>query len=711
MKTAVLAMALGALIASQPQGQGSLQGQELQLTNDLGSGLEALVTNLFGGNSNSRIDRVVVIEDGPGHLVVGFDHAGLAGTRVAGQIRGTDRQPIRAIAPARVDIDSPSGDARLTFDLRPEMAGTGPTESAYLRLTISGPNRPIPATLTFRLPKTWQAGSGSGFTGGLTKIAPRPVGSAAKLGARPDYENPVVPPMRPRIPVKVIRPVTGQVQTRQPGGMMRGQVMTAPPPPAPAPQAKTVQVNQAVLAKTAGVQSQLPANKSKQILGVNAFKFGIRDEDKQKGAQGPGESAIDLLEDLAADDVGLNGDEILSLSAIVFQDQNPQSGIFYFVPRAYRTEWTPETGYGLRMLYGASKGAEAGDVAIAARLEAGIDLTENKLATDLLSAYVKRHPETKFTALRPLPIDQVEVSLASGLQQYSIPPEKIATVALSDVLGQIEISCVTDAITKESLQLALVEDVGLSGAVKFTPSGGKLAAQQIPLRVRLADADTFGTLTWRRDEPLHNRAPYPLTFGYLHALVINPRTNLPLVYSWDLGNVEIAPGGRVEWDASRIPSWIDRDAKRIWIQYRPVGKCRPCDDRVIAEVTGGVASVTTSQLVFRTITPLADTNAYELTVHVRSRFFEPQGQQVQEKSIVLGADGQDFPVGPFYLGDQSSQPPGGFAEYSIDVAMKDGSVHKGKKWLRADGLRVLIGTAQIRESLGFIPSESKGGVQ
>ena len=711
MNNIVLAIALVALVLNQPQS--SLQGKELPLTNDLGSGLESFVSSLLGGASGIKLDRVVVVEEGPGHVTIAVTHAGLAGARVAGHVRGTDRRPVRAIAPARVDIDAPSGEAQLTFTLRPDMAGTSPTESADLRLTISIPNKPIPTTLTYRLPKLWQAGSGGGFTGGVTKISPRPVGTAAKLGARPDYENPPVPPVRPRPGRVVTGSAAAQPRGRTMPMVMRAPVLgaaTAQPAAQPAPQQKPPQVNKTVLAKTANVQATLPAA-SRKVLAVGAFKYGIRDEDKKKGAQGPGEAAIDLLEDLAFDDVGLSGDEVLSLSAIVFQDQNPQSGIFYYVPRSYRTEWTPETGYGLRMLYGASKGAEAGDVAIAARLEAGIDLTEHKLAGDLLSAYVRRHPGTTFTALRPLPIDAVDVSLASGLQQYSIPPEKIATVALSDVLGQIEISCVTDAITKESLQLALTEDVGLSGAVKFTPSGGKLAPQQIPLRVRLADSDTFGTLTWRRDEPLHNRSPYPLALAYVHALIINPRTNLPLVYSWELGQAEIAPGGRVEWDASRIPAWVDRDAKRIWVQYRPVGKCRPCDDRVIAEVTGGVVSVTTAQLVFRTITPLADTNAYELTVHVRSRYFDTHGQQSQQKSVVLGTDGEDFPVGPFYLGEQSSQPPSGFAEYSIDVAMKDGSVHKGKRWLRADGLRVLIGTTQIRESLGFIPSEPQGGGQ
>jgi hypothetical protein len=724
--TVVLAAALSELVLGQPQG--SLQGRELQLTNDSGSGLESFISGLLGGgNSGAGIERVVVMEDGPGHLTVAITHSGLTGARIAGEIRDRGRERIRAIAPARADADSASGETRLSFELRPESAGASEIHSGYLRLSISQPSRPIPTTTTYLLPKTWSGGGsggtgGGGQSGGMVRISPKPVGAAAKLGSRPDYENPPKPPLKPR-PQILVRPaaagaaITGGGRMKPATGAMiatapaRGGVATAPPAPGsgaaamPAPTGRGGQNNPTITAKTAAVQSRLPAQKSKDMLGIQGFKYGVREQDQKLGAQGPGDAAIDLLEGLAADDVGLSGDEILMVAPIVYQDQNPASGIFYYVPRGYRTEWTAETGYGLRMLYGASKGAEAGEVALAARLDAGIDLRESRLASDLLAAYVQRHTDVKFTALRPLPIDQVEVSLASGLQQYSIPPEKIATVAISDILGQIEISCVTDAISKESLQLALTEDIGLSGAVKFTPSGGKLAAQQIPLRLRLADADSFGTLTWRRDEQLHNRTLYPLTLTYLHALVIDPRTNTPFVYSWDLGSAQVAPGGRVEWDPARVPAWIDRDAKRMWVQYRPVAKCRPCDERVIAEVTGGVVSVTTSQLVFRTITPLADTGAYELTVHVRSRFFDPQGQQSQQKSIVLGADGEDFPIGPLYVGESQQ---GTIAEYAIDVAMKDGSVHKAKRWLRADGLRVLIGSTQIRESTGINPSENKG---
>jgi len=63
------------------------------------------------------------------------------------------------------------------------------------------------------------------------------------------------------------------------------------------------------------------------------------------------------------------------------------SGIFYYYPRAYHLEWTPESGHGMRILYGAATGAAGGDVLMAARLESGLDLSEVQLATDLLNAY------------------------------------------------------------------------------------------------------------------------------------------------------------------------------------------------------------------------------------------------------------------------------------------------------------------------------------
>jgi hypothetical protein len=667
---------------SQLEGTGpeNLQGKELEKVERPESFVQPGVSG--------AIQTAVVTEDGATRLRVKVTCSALQGMRVWGYVRGTDERVQREIRNAPERIPPASSEVELLFELRDDVPSGVALDSAFLTI-YAAPVGDAGARLaqSFRLVKRWQATGAA--AGHLTRIALRPVGEAAKLGPSPSYALP---------PAVVAPPSSPPVVPIFPG---RGRTASAPP--------TTVSVSHGATASAVAVREKLPASRE-LVHELPVFPFGIREDDRKLGAEGPSDGSIDLLDGLAVDrNVGLSADEILNIDRRVYQDKNAASGIFYFLPHGYHTEWNPETGYGLRMLYGAAKTAgAAGEVAIAARLEAGVDLGESQLAHELLAAYARRHPQTTFAALRPLPIDEAEVSLAGGLQQYSIPAEKIVTVAISDVLGQVEISCVTDTITKENLQLALVEDVGLNGAVKFTPSGGKLAAQQVPLAVRLAEPATFGRLRWARDEVLQNRTPYPLRLRYVHALIINPQTQEPIIYSWSLAGTEVAPGGRVAWEASRVPSWVDRDAKRMWVDYAPVAKCRSCDERVIAEITGGVTSVAASQMIFHTITPLADTGAYELTVHVRSNYFDPQVREPKYKSLLLSADGKDFTLGPIYLGEREPDqvvPGQPLVEYAIDVAMKDGTIHKGTQWLGVDGLRVLIGTAQIQASLGFLPGK------
>jgi hypothetical protein len=347
---------------------------------------------------------------------------------------------------------------------------------------------------------------------------------------------------------------------------------------------------------------------------------------------------------------------------------------------------------------------------MAARLNAGVDQSEIQLAQDLLAAYVRRHPGTAYSgALRPLPLekDGANVSIASVLGQYSIPADKIAITAISDVLGAIDVSWVTDPVTKENLQLALVEDVGLNGEVAFATAGGALAPQ-IPVEIRLADRAAFGRVRWQREDGWRNATPYPVRLRYLHALCINPQTNLPVLYSWSLDNVEVGPSSRVQWDASRVPAWIDREAKRIWVDYSVVQTCAECDKAVLDAITGGVTSVTADEITFHTITPLADTSGYEITAQVRSRYFDPKVRTSQQKDVVLKADNQDFRLGPIYAGGRDDGP---LFEYLLELAMPDGTIHKGTRWIPSTSLRVLIGRSQLEQSLESLPARPAGDPQ
>ena len=164
----------------------------------------------------------------------------------------------------------------------------------------------------------------------------------------------------------------------------------------------------------------------------------------------------------------------------------------------------------------------------------------------------------------------------------------------------------------------------------------------------------------------------------------------------------MAAGGRVEFDASQVPSWIDHKALRIWVGYTVVEDCAACTQQVVKAITGGVTSVAASQITFHTIDPLAAMGAYELAVRVRSKRFDPDGREAKEKSVVLKADNQDFALGPIYVGEQAAASDTLF-EYFLTVAMADGTQHEAQRWIPSSDLRVLIGRSQIEKALGFLP--------
>jgi hypothetical protein len=687
-----------------------LSGTTLQPVATTDTIVGSLLDRLVSGSKRDPqpvIDRVVVTQDVADRVVLNITYSGLANCMIAAEVRGTDRRPHPHIAVERVRVAAPAGVVTIALALQAPEGADLSAESAYLWLTGAEVGResvPIVSRL-FRLPKVWQLTAGGPR---LAKVAPQPLGTAATLGARPDYAR----PPKVLVPMHDVRETAAPANVRDHRGIDPRRERRAPSPASPPPPAATpppaVNLPPAVLAQRRATAAQTTAATSKLPQGgavakLERFPFGVKPEDAQKGAQGPSATPIELLEGLSTEDIDINPARLLSIASSIYPDKTPNLGVFYYHPRSYHLEWSPENGHGMRILYGAASTAgAAGDVLMAARLQSGLDFSEVQLATELLRAYQRRNKSTVVPVLRPLPLqkDGLDVSLASVLGQYSIPKEKIAITGLSDVLGEIEVSWVTDPVTKENLQLALAQDVGVNGMVAFVAAGGALAPQ-VPIAIQLADRDSFGRVRWNRSDGYRNNTPYPVRLRYLHALVIDPNSNLPLLYTWSLGNVEVAPRSAVEWDAAKVPAWIDTEAKRVWVDYGVVQTCDACDRQVLDTITGGVTSVAAEQITFHTITPLADVGGYEITARLRSKYFDPKDRALLQKTVVLKADGQDFTVGPVYSGAAVAGEP--LFEYQLDLTMPDGSSHKGTRWIASESLRVLVGRSQLEQSIGTLP--------
>lgn len=714
MTRTVLTAVGGVLLAafclhvSQPaRADGDLQGRELRPARDLDSGLDAVLGELLGGRKPpvGRIESVVVTEDRGDRLTVSVTCSGeLDGRWVRGELQTKDHRSQRQLRRVQARLEDGGRTAELTFeptggvseDLR---------ESAYLRVEVEGggvQNR------TFTLGKVWGAESGSGDTGPargatLVQVRARAEGRAKALPATAPTPSPIlhVQPgvefhtggFRPVRPALVRDGRDRRPTPRGPAGDRR---------PTPVPVAPTPVQREAVLTRSATVLHALPQTKKIYSLDQNLHYFTVAEQNL--GVRGPNANDRHDLMEVVQTDVTLEASQLLNVSSRLFRDQEPKTGYFYFLPETYHLEWLADRGrYDMAMLYlAATTPGTAGEVQMAAGLTAGVDPEEIRVAKALLDAYCYQTSCGVTPVLRSFPIDvgRVAVSFAGTLSLFKIPADKVVPVGLSSALADLRLVWSTDPVTKENLQLVL-EQSGLDGSVTFTPPGTDQGGQLVPVHIKLADPGSFARLRWQRNQAWRNPTPYPVRVKYLHALVTDTGSK-PTVYSWNLGGARVAPGGRVECDAREVPAWIDAKAVRMWVDYTVDEDCASCSQQALKDITGGVTSVSASQITFHTMNPIAEMGAYEVAVRVRSKRFDPEGRETTEMSVVLKADNQDFTVGPFYAGEAGRSSDVLF-EYFLTVAMADGTEHEAQRWIPSRDLRVLIGRSQIEKALGFVP--------
>ncbi|MEX2499797.1 MAG: hypothetical protein WD397_13090 [Wenzhouxiangellaceae bacterium] len=759
------AAAAALLLSHLPGPTGSALAQDdvqlvgRQLERDSGS-RESIQDQLVGMLSEVEVpavDAVTVADAAPDSLLLSLrvsrlEHAGLT----AQLLKENGQIETRIDEVALTPVDDPGEPLGARFTLPEHLPEGTEFQTHYVSLRLSRFGRALPG-LEWRYPlvKHWSRPIAPENV--VIAIKPAPIGKAADLPATLTSNRPLPRPARVLIPHKALDtryqlklPDAARAASPTGAAVNAGQVRALPQlqfqlksnattgqkTSDKTTAAKTTpRINNAVLGKATTRQlagniqlSNLQlSNRQKQILtrtDVARAKLpkatvigltGLKPEDRDRGARGPGTETIDLLSVIHADSA-IPVDEILGIRRELYLDLNPESGVLYYVPRDYNLRWTPDDGFGFNMLYAAVAEGMPGQVMMALRLDAGIQARDNRLIQDLAEAYRTRiRRDLKVSVVRPLPVtsQHPSVNIADGLGAYfDIAPDDLVATVLSDVLADMEVSWITDEITKENIELVLSHGTGFGGDVTFAlesePPADPPATISVPARVRLSDPDTFGQLSWQRNGDWRNRTPYPLRLKRLHALLIDDGT--PIIYSWNLGDAEIPPQARVEWDAERVPAWIDAKAKRTWVEYAVVGGCDPCNRQVMRAITYGASRPAARQdLVVATLSPLADLGAAELNLMLRSRYFDSGGEALTTSGpVIVNSDGSEFSGGPVYLVDRQpgeERPGDPLFEYRIEVVMPDGTVHSppADRWLSSHRHRLLIGTVQVEQSLGYLP--------
>ncbi len=438
-------------------------------------------------------------------------------------------------------------------------------------------------------------------------------------------------------------------------------------------------------------------------------------EEKEKALQDvQGPSAvrpINLLEGLRVDPgVPLYQSELLRISRNVYQDGNPESGLFYYVPHRFDLAWDPQSQYGMTVIYGmAGADEDEGEVFMAARLDAGIDLAEIEVARQLIRAYALRHSNDeagriRFEELRPLPLQSAsEVELFGGSKhEFAIDPDAVNVRGITDLLDTLDVSWATDVRRLLNIESLLRTDAGLHGSMTFEAAASEPFSATAPIEISVAVPTTFGRIPFLRQQGWRNQTFYPIRLHAVHSLVISPAKHgfAPVVYTWRLDEAEVAPGEEVRWDASEVPEWIDRVAQLQWVAYSVENRCEPCDKRVFTE-RFIPAPPPTRMLMVTTGDVFEATGAERVAIFVRSPFLDPQRSSIrQQPAVQLSGDGEETAVARLFLGEREISGEGAgepLYEYRLEVTMADGEVRRGERWLPSRELDLLVGSANLGE--------------
>jgi hypothetical protein len=188
-----------------------------------------------------------------------------------------------------------------------------------------------------------------------------------------------------------------------------------------------------------------------------------------------------------------------------------------------------------------------------------------------------------------------------------------------------------------------------------------------------------------------------LQLKHLNILKLSETGRNPIIYSWSLNGTTVPSKAQVVFDPSLVPSWLDRqESVLMWIDYT-VAECKPCDDKVINAITGGVSG-NKAQMVKFIIPPVVfdSLQADYFLINIRSSQLDPNGETVKEipTALKITKEGdKEFTAGPLYIPTGSNIS----FEYKITMATAAGEFVDSRKWVPATEKEILLGKTRIKE--------------
>ena len=676
--------------SAHAQNYSGLQNKEL--SPDLSK--ESIVTGILdvitSGGETGRIDRVKVIDDQDVSVTVAIAFAGITEGYIIASLTDEDLKEVKGFSTQKVAIPSGKNEVQIRLQLDPKSYAESETFTVPRLLVMAsktesgtqGVRRLYKLDKKFMNPVTPE--------NVIIPVAMTPVGSAASLPKNAPVENSgrgsglVIPR---RNVYEAIKDKPLYLHQVKPTPVRRGNTTTRP-----------VVEHKPVKAAYTGVS----VLKMKPIY-VATPSSSTSSAPVSTEPQGPDNKPVSFWGDFIYSDVDFESqNSITSVNLNIFPDKNPNSGVFYYLPLAYDIRYDGEKGYAFNVDYGTARGEDAeSKVRMSGTLSSGISLYEVQFIKNLMDAYKKQNPGLKLNKPMPLPVVETPViTIGDELKNFGITSVNINNGG--SVVDPVEFSWLTDGTTAAELENLLRVNSGITGKMRIKTVGDDFPVQEVPVRIRLIDENTFGrmamTPTEVRTKTWRNETPYPVRLKYMHYMIIhknNQGKEAPVIYSWDLNNQEIQPRSQAKFDVATVPSWLDNyqgKSARIWMEYSVV-ECDPCNEKIFSKIISSTSRPQLSDIVFRVIDFFQAYNVAYMDVEVKSMQGDPNGRVETVFPVVhITKDKTDYNAGKIYI-------PSGLSptfDYRVTVVTNDGAEQKSE-WITRNSLNVPFGSHQLME--------------
>lgn len=687
-----------------------LVGKELVKSDDVSSLLESGMGLLFGaGNLEGDIKKVEVTADAYNKLSVKVSFEGFENAWLKGSITNAEKAKINDIESVPVQLTTGSTEMDVSFSLN-ENPQTEDIHSVLLKLMVCKKERDATGKVfAFHLDKEWKTSGLSNeevtydfiSEGEVIDINPVPIGSSASI----KDNQPNLMPM----PVKSSRVVVNDalykskierkpmavksMVVQQPAGKSTSKTTN--------PQLKMADRNMS----SKSMKADTPPKSTIPMYQYTVIQpLQLSEEEVDKGALGPGNTAISLWDEIRSDvNFDFGETSITNISTDIFPDMNEQSGYYYYFPASYNLKWDKDEFYKLKILYGSASEGASGQVNMFVQLTPGIGTQEKRMVEELVKDYAKNN-NLKFEKLLPVPLSDVpQVDLSGQLSSlYNISADKVSTT-VSGIFDPVDVAWPMDSKNADDLMVALKE-VDLNGSLRLAPQG-EMPEINIPIHISLDDEQVLGRIdlkknSWRNTD-WKNEMPFPVKLKYIHALFLNKEekgATVPFIYSWGLGDKEVPVLATVKFNSNKIPKVVDNKAHRIWVEYA-VPPCMACKDKVINELTGGTTNAREQKI--EVVSYVKErTNAYVIEVKVRSKFADTKGENIIEMpALKLQEDGESYFIGPLFVPEEKT------LEYEYRIKLVTDEEIFQSDWIYSSESSLYLNKKLVEDALGKFPGE------